>query len=89
MNCHAIPDLLHAYVDSELDVAHTLEVEQHMQGCSECARVCAEIRTLRAALGSGLLRYPPPDALRTRIRAALPSHPREGRPRPLRSARPA
>lgn len=81
MNSHTLPDLLHAYVDGELDVAHTLEVEQHLQGCSDCARACGEIRTLRAALKTALPRFAPPTALRDRIRAALPV---QSRPRPLR-----
>jgi anti-sigma factor RsiW len=64
-------DLLHAYVDGELDVAHTLEVEQHLQGCPGCARVCDDIRSLRGALQAGLSRFAPPADLRPRIRAAL------------------
>lgn len=72
MNSHTLPDLLHAYVDGELDVAHTLEVEQHVQDCLDCTRKCDEIRILRAALGTALPRFEPPDGLRVRIRAALP-----------------
>jgi anti-sigma factor RsiW len=72
-------DLLHAYIDDELDVAHTLDVERHLQGCPDCARACAELRELRAAFRSHVPRFTPPDGLRTRIRAALRPESEKGR----------
>jgi anti-sigma factor RsiW len=73
-------DLLHGYVDGELDLVHTLEVEQHLQACSACVRSCAEIRELRAALQAGLPRFTPPEDLRARVRAALRRADRDRRP---------
>jgi anti-sigma factor RsiW len=64
-------DLLHAYVDGELDLAHVLEVEQHLHGCPACARACDEVRELRAALRNSLRRFQPPESLANRVRAAL------------------
>jgi anti-sigma factor RsiW len=64
-------DLLHAYADGELDLAHTLEVARHLDGCPACARVCAEVAALGAALRAGLPRFAAPARLRARIRAAL------------------
>ncbi len=79
MSCSEMLDLLHACADGELDVAHTLEVERHLQVCPACARASDEIRALRAAV-AGLPRYRPPVDLRPRLRAAL----RRGERRPAR-----
>jgi anti-sigma factor RsiW len=73
-------DLLHAYVDGELDLAHTLDVERHLETCPGCARACEEIRGLRAALKTSLPRFQPPDTLPARIRAALRQADQEARP---------
>jgi anti-sigma factor RsiW len=70
-------DLLHGYVDGELDLVHTLQVEQHLQGCPACVRACDEIRTLRAAL-RGLPRHTPASGLRSRLRASLRRADRRG-----------
>jgi anti-sigma factor RsiW len=63
-------DLLHAYVDGELDLAHTLEVERHLEGCPACARACAGLRELRTGLRARLPRFAPPAGLEARIRTA-------------------
>jgi anti-sigma factor RsiW len=76
-------ELLHAYADGELDLAHALDVERHLQGCPDCSRACAELRELRAALHSGLPRFAPPDDLRDRVRGALRQQHTQGR-RPAR-----
>jgi anti-sigma factor RsiW len=41
-------DLLHGYADGELDLVHTLHVEQHLRACPACARACEEIQRLQA-----------------------------------------
>jgi anti-sigma factor RsiW len=64
-------DLLHAYADGELDVAHTLEVERHLQACPACARAHADLRDLSAALRASLPRFTAPAGLRGRVRAAV------------------
>jgi anti-sigma factor RsiW len=80
VSCPDMHDLLHGYVDGELDLVHTLQVEQHLQGCPACARACGDIRTLRAAL-KGLPRFSPSKDLRTRLQASLRQADRDGRPR--------
>jgi anti-sigma factor RsiW len=77
-------DLLHAYADGELDLAHTLEVEQHLQACPRCARACAELRELGAALRARLPRFAPPDGLRDRVRAAVRERDQPRHVRPMR-----
>ena len=42
---------MHAYVDGELDVVRSLEIETHLSGCMACARrkrVCAPCVKLSA-----------------------------------------
>jgi anti-sigma factor RsiW len=71
VSCQSMHDLLHAYTDGELDLVHTLEMEQHLDGCPACVRACDEIRALRAALQAGLPRFELPGTLQPRVRAAL------------------
>jgi anti-sigma factor RsiW len=75
-------DLLHGYADGELDLVHTLQVEQHLQGCPDCARACDALRALRRTLRSSLPRHAPPPGLAGRVGAAVRQAAR-GRPRAL------
>ena len=45
-----IHELLHAYVDGELDLANTRETERHLQSCADCRETEKAIRELRSAL---------------------------------------
>jgi anti-sigma factor RsiW len=62
---------VHAYVDSELDVVRSLEVETHLRGCLACAREEASLRALHKALGNSALYHEAPAQLERRVRAAL------------------
>ena len=66
-----IPELLHAYVDGELDLVNTREVEEHLRACDECRLAEEQIRALHEALASDSLAYRAPARLRRNIRAAL------------------
>jgi anti-sigma factor RsiW len=77
-------ELLHAYVDGELDLSHTLEAERHLQDCPACARACDELRELGTALRTNLPRFQPPGSLRARILATLPQEDRARRSSPKR-----
>ena len=50
-----IRELLHAYVDGELDLANTRETERHLQGCAGCRGTESAIRELRSALKGTML----------------------------------
>ena len=71
MTCEEARSLLHAYVDSELDVVRSLEVEAHLSGCVACARDEANLRVLRTALADSALYHEAPAALERRVRTAL------------------
>lgn len=64
--------LLHAYLDSELDLVRSLELEEHLKSCPDCAQELWTQQTLRHGLRSGNLYHHAPAGLEARIRAALP-----------------
>jgi anti-sigma factor RsiW len=71
MSCEDARDLLTAYVDGELDLVHSLDVEKHLESCKACARAVENQRTLRSAIQSTPLHYRPTAALRERIADSL------------------
>ncbi|HEY8413718.1 MAG TPA: anti-sigma factor [Pyrinomonadaceae bacterium] len=66
-----IRELLHAYVDGELDLANTRETERHLESCADCRGTEKAIRELRSALTSDAPAYRAPAHLRRNVRAAL------------------
>ena len=80
MTHEEIRELIHPYVDSELDVANGREIEQHLAGCDDCRRLEQRARTLGTALRKSLPSYSAPTTLERSVRTALrrearPAHP--------------
>ena len=71
MSCQIAQELIHAYVDGELDLARSLEVEQHMQDCQACANAYRSQTALRSALKDSSLYHSAPAGLEKRIRSSL------------------
>jgi len=67
----SIRELLHAYVDGELDLANARETERHLRSCADCRGTEKAIRELRSALTSETTAYRAPAHLRRNVRAAL------------------
>jgi anti-sigma factor RsiW len=63
--------LIHGYVDGELDLARSLEVEQHMHECEICAGTYRSQTTLRSSLKNDSLYYAAPDKLKKRVQSSL------------------
>jgi anti-sigma factor RsiW len=63
--------LIHAYVDGELDLARSLEVEHHMQECQVCASAYRNQTALRSAFKDSSLYHSAPAKLKKRIRSSL------------------
>ncbi len=71
MNCPENNTLIHAYLDGELDLLSTLQLEAHLRECAACAQAYKNHQTLRSAMGSGSLYFKPPGNLAQRIHLAL------------------
>ena len=79
MNCEDAQAFLSAYVDGELDLVRSLEIEKHIETCPACALTVQNQQTLGAALRTGSLYHRPPQHLEERVRAALRSQTRTKR----------
>jgi anti-sigma factor RsiW len=71
MNCHDAQEMLHGYLDGELDLPATLLIEQHVRECPACAQTLAEQKVLQTAMKSDGLYYAAPEGLHERVRSAL------------------
>ena len=71
MSCQEAQDLLHGYLDGELDLVRSLEIEQHLQACRNCSQAYQNQQALRSAIRSGRLYFTPPVHLQTRVRSAV------------------
>ncbi len=71
MNCQETQHLIHAYLDGELDLVKSLEIEEHLQGCETCSQIYQNQQALRTALKDGSLYFKSPAPLRKHIQAAL------------------
>lgn len=71
MNCTEAQRLLNRYIDAELDMANTLEIEEHLQQCTACLQAYKNYQTLQTAIETGSLPYSPPEQLRKHIQSSL------------------
>lgn len=71
MNHDEIRELLHAHVDSEVDLVNARQIEEHLRGCGECRNAEEQIRALTEALAKDGPAYRAPAHLRRNIRGAL------------------
>ena len=71
MSCQETQEFIHAYLDGELDLANSLEVEQHLQECQACANGYRSQTVLRSAFKDSSLYYSAPARLEKRIRSSL------------------
>jgi anti-sigma factor RsiW len=71
VSCQEAQDLLHGYVDGELDLVRSLELEHHLQACRSCAHAYQQQQALRAAIRTGALYFTPPVQLHKRVRSAV------------------
>lgn len=72
MVCDDNSRLIHGYLDGELDLVRSLEIEEHMKSCPDCAQELWNQQTLRKAFRSSSLYERAPAGLEARIRASLP-----------------
>ena len=72
MNCRDALDLVHGYIDGELDLVKSLEIEQHLGACAACKVQYDQVRELGSGIRAHALYHAAPSALRARVAAALP-----------------
>jgi anti-sigma factor RsiW len=70
MNCHQTIDLIDGYVDGELDLAHGMELERHLDECEHCAAARDARLALRQSIRASGLDYRLPPRLAHEVRAA-------------------
>jgi len=82
MNCQVTKSLLHGYLDRELDLARSLEFEEHLKSCPECSRSLESYRSLQSVLANRAPVFEVPKSLATQIRSSMgeKSQPRESQP---------
>jgi len=74
VNCRETERLLPAYVDDELDLVHSLEVEEHLGECRDCASALRHQRTLKEAVGGHAPYYAAPAELRELVGRQAAAH---------------
>ena len=73
MVCDDNARLLHGYLDGELDLVRSLEIEEHLKTCPNCAQELWSQQTLRKGFRSSGLYDRAPAGLADRIRASIGS----------------
>ena len=68
MSCDEARELLHGYLDGELDLSSTLEFERHMHSCPACERAYTNQTVLRSAIREQAPYFKAPAKLKSTIR---------------------
>ena len=71
MHCQKALEMIHSYIDRELDETHTAAVEQHLEQCRECTVSCQEQIGLRSALQDDSFYYRAPAEFKDRLRSTM------------------
>jgi len=68
MNCSAARQLIDAYMDSELDSSHAIQIEAHLSECPACKRILESRQELSKAIKVAAAYMPAPASLQVHIR---------------------
>lgn len=71
MSCQQTHELIHGYLDGELDLVKSLEIEKHLEQCPACTQNYEALRGLQSRLRDNSLRFEPSAKLEKRLHAAL------------------
>ena len=69
MNCEETQQLVDAYVDRELDLVKSLELERHLSECGACSERKAGLLALRSAVST--VYHTPPASLQKRVMSGV------------------
>jgi len=71
MNCKETQEVIHAYLDGELDPVHNVAIEQHLKDCAACARCYQGEQSLRKVMAGRSLYFEAPNGLEKRVRSVV------------------
>ncbi len=71
MSCDEMRQLMHAWLDRELDPVKSLEMEEHLKGCPVCQRESHSFESLRRIVAAQAAHHAAPVALRRSVHSAL------------------
>ncbi|MCW3100837.1 MAG: zinc-finger family protein [Chthonomonadaceae bacterium] len=87
MQCKDCMALLPGYLDGELDLMQSVEVEKHLETCETCLRTIESQRMLQSAMRTGTLYHEPRAGLERNILRAVKKRERATVSHPLFGAR--
>jgi len=71
LSCQQTHELINGYVDGELDLVKSIEIEQHLADCPSCSQAHKNVRSLSAVVRKDAVRFQPPVDFEKRLRSAL------------------
>ncbi len=71
MQCNDCRTLLPGYLDGELELMQSVEVEKHLETCEACLRMLENQRALQSAMRTGTLYHEPRPSLERSILSAI------------------
>jgi len=71
VNCREVRQLVDGYVDGELDLVRSVEVENHLADCGACHQALDSCKSLSHAIRAADLRYEAPRGLENRVLASV------------------
>jgi mycothiol system anti-sigma-R factor len=71
MTCEQSHELIHAYIDGELDLLRNVEIERHLDECEACRSKYQDQLHLRSLIKSGAQYFAAPDILKQRVKKQI------------------
>jgi mycothiol system anti-sigma-R factor len=84
VDCRAASDLVHRYVDGEVNAATASEIDEHVDSCPACRPIYERHRAVQRMVRRHAARHTAPAELAARIGAALDATPVAAAPQPSR-----
>jgi anti-sigma factor RsiW len=69
--CPEWSDMLHGFVDGELDSVHSAQFEAHLAGCASCSAALARVTAMRKVIGGNGVKWRAPEEVRFRVLSSL------------------
>jgi anti-sigma factor RsiW len=71
VDCKEAKTWLHGYLDGELDLARTMDIESHLETCAACSQTRDNHQTLKDSIHASSLQWRCPDRVRTNIESMV------------------